>query len=678
MAARSVLVSFVVLSSATLQVSLAWAQIVTGQVVDSISGTPVGTGFVVLLDEENREVARSLSEGDGLFRLAAPAPGFYRLRSERIGYQAFTSSAFELVEGQTAERNLSVLAQAIVLAAVRVQGEDRCNANPSEAVETGIVWQEIRKALAATVWDGTQELAHYRTYGYRRNWDTNRRELRSEEGTVAEGYAGQPYSSIPLVRLLREGFIFENTDGIWYNLPDAGVLQADSFLAVHCFRVVRDSIERPGQIGLAFEPMSDRGVPDVRGALWLDEETSELRLMDVGYTQLPQGLEDDRVGGTVEFLMLPSGAWIVHRWQLRTPTIRAFTGGIREDRARSRRTAIVGFNDTGGEVLEITTPDGASIYPPGLARLSGTVYDSSRAKPLAGATVAIEDTPFWGTSDAVGSFYLTVPHAGHFVATLFHPAMDSIGQPMLRLPIRLSPDETATISFDIPHAHSVARRICSYEAAVPETATIVGLVRNGNSGRPADGREVRAFWQILSSEGDHFALQQVERVVSTDSSGTYTLCGVPLGHPVTVSSTGARPANLIFPRREGGNLLFARDRDPNDPYRRSFRAGHRTWKVDFLLTGVSSQDPPPGSPLVMSGYVTDHSTGRPLGGVSIVLGTDDSTVTRNDGTFDIAALQPSQGDISVSVREAGFQPWTHSIRLLGDVPHVEVSIQLRR
>ncbi len=670
--------ALVVLAASKLSMAPLHAQVVMGQVVDSIAATPVGTGFVVLLDQEGREVARALSTDDGRFRLEAPAGGVYKLRSERIGYGAFTSAPFELEGSETLDRTLRVLAQAIVLAAVEVQGEDRCNTNPNEAVETGIVWQEIRKALAATAWDGTQELARYRLYRYRRNWDTTREEVLSEEGALSEGYAGQPYRSVSLDTLLNEGFVVERADGVWYNLPDAGVLQADSFLASHCFHVVRDSVERPGQIGLAFEPMSQRGLPDVRGALWLDETTSELRLLDVSFTRLPQGVVDRRVGGTVEFMMLPSGAWIVHRWQVRTPSLRVFTGGLRETHDRTQRIGIMGFNDTGGDVLEITTLDGARLYPPGLAHLIGTVYDSSRAGPLAEAAIAIDGTAFWGRSDGRGVAHLAVPAEGEYVATLSHPAIDSIGHLPLGKDVRFVSGDTSTISFNIPHANSISRRICSYPTAVHDSATVLGLVRQGRSGRPARGLDMSASWQVLELEGDRLQPNVIEQVVRTDAAGTYFLCGLPVGLPVTIRANGARSANILFPRQADGLLLFARERDPDDPYRRSFRTRHRTWKVDFLLTGVPPAVPSASVPGVLSGYVTDFSSGQPLRGVTITLNNGDSTVTRSDGTFDLVGVEWRPSDNSIVAHRTGYQPWTKVIGLNVDLPRVELSIQLQR
>ena len=74
----------------------AHAQLVRGQVVDSLVGTPVGQGFVVLLDATGAEVARTLTGADGKFELRAPQVGRYTLRSEIIAYSAVESRAFDL------------------------------------------------------------------------------------------------------------------------------------------------------------------------------------------------------------------------------------------------------------------------------------------------------------------------------------------------------------------------------------------------------------------------------------------------------------------------------------------------------------------------------------------------------------------------------------------------------
>ncbi len=665
-----------VFTAVALHAQLIEAQTVSGYVVDSVSGLPVGTGFVVLLDIEGREVARALSDRDGSFVMVAPSAGSYRIRSERIGYQAFTSDPFELALGQALDLDLVVMAQAIVLAAVEVQGQDRCRTNPDEAEETGLVWQEIRKALAATAWDGTQELARYRAYGYRRSWDLSRNEIFSERGSISEGFASQPYSSISVESLVNEGFIVERNDTITYNLPDARVLQHDAFLETHCFHVVRDSLGRPGQLGLAFEPVSEFGLPDVRGALWLDEATSELKELDVSFTDLPHGLEEERAGGTVEFMMLPSGAWVVHRWQVRTPSIRLLTGGTREIGDRSQRIGIVGFNDTGGDVLEVTTREGERLYPPGLAHLQGSVYDASKAAPVSGATIAIVGTEFWSGTDARGEYRLAVPLEGDYSATLTHPSLDSIGLKPPEVDVALVFDQTDSISFLLPHADSVAMRACRYGPAAGPRATVIGYVRTGGSGRAASGRTISARWQVLETADGRTVPRAIERSVRTDDTGYYVLCGLPLGSPVTINAAGARAANILFPRSVGGYLLYARARVPDNPYTRSFRTSHRTWKVDLILTGSRASEIEPVKPRVLSGYVTDSSTKRPIGSVTVTLNATDSTKTRVDGTVDMIDVEWVTGNNVVTAHRNGYEIWTREIWLDEGAAHLELSIEL--
>ena len=53
----------------------AMAQTVRGTVLDTLSGVPVGSGFVVLIDSEGAEVGRTLSRADGHFSLRAPSLG---------------------------------------------------------------------------------------------------------------------------------------------------------------------------------------------------------------------------------------------------------------------------------------------------------------------------------------------------------------------------------------------------------------------------------------------------------------------------------------------------------------------------------------------------------------------------------------------------------------------------
>ncbi|HEV8399905.1 MAG TPA: carboxypeptidase-like regulatory domain-containing protein [Gemmatimonadales bacterium] len=336
---------------------------VAGQVVDAATAAPVGEGFVVLLDERGREVGRTLTGADGRYLLNAPAPGRYRLRSERIGYVAFVIPPFTLDAGQTLTQQLTVSALALQLAVVEVTGRTSCRFEAGGAEATAAVWEEVRKALAAAVWTERQRTYKYRTIAFLREWDEARRDMLAEVTDTLLGHTPAPFASVPAAELAAHGYIVAEADSIAYYGPDGVVLQDSTFLESHCFGLARRSVRGVGQIGLSFRPAPGRRLPDVRGVLWLDEASAELRALEFSYTDVPEGVRDGRIGGTVEFLRLPSGAWIILRWELRMPRLVAQTVGLGYGTSE-RRVRVRGFRDRGGAVLEIHGLDGRRLYPP--------------------------------------------------------------------------------------------------------------------------------------------------------------------------------------------------------------------------------------------------------------------------------------------------------------------------
>ena len=83
------------------------AQIVRGQVVDSVLGTPVPAVAVVLLYQTGDEVARTVTDEEGLFLLRAPGAGQYHLRAQSDGYRLSDFPLFDLAaDGMLAYRLL--------------------------------------------------------------------------------------------------------------------------------------------------------------------------------------------------------------------------------------------------------------------------------------------------------------------------------------------------------------------------------------------------------------------------------------------------------------------------------------------------------------------------------------------------------------------------------------------
>jgi len=338
------------------------SQVVVGQVVEATTGVPVGEGFVVLLDEQGREVARALSGADGRFVLFAPGPGSFRLRSERIGYSAVVSPPLALERDQRLVHQLAIAAVGVELAPVVVTGRSRCRSRPDREEGTAAVWDEVRKALAAATWIESNRHYEYRAVKHRREWDRTGRQLLSEASDTTVGMGRTAFRSVPAAQLATRGYIVREQDSTAYYGPDATVLQDSTFLARHCFWVVRRRFEGAQQIGLSFEPEPGSQLADVSGVLWVDEGSAQLRKLEYRYTHVPDRVNDHRIGGTVEFLRLPSGAWIVHRWRIRMPRL-AFQTFHPPIGHPETRTVLHGFQDSGGEVLEIRAADGRVVYP---------------------------------------------------------------------------------------------------------------------------------------------------------------------------------------------------------------------------------------------------------------------------------------------------------------------------
>ncbi len=646
------------------------AQVIRGQIVDSMSGTPVGRGFAVLLDTHGNEVARSLSDRDGRFSLTAPSAGRYWLRSERIGFRASVSEQLELEDGQTLEFTLRVEALPVRLATLVVPGRDRCNTNPEQGASTVVIWEEIRKALAATVWGDEQELFHYRQYTYQRSLDKRRRRKLDETGRRKSGFADPPFRSVPAEQLASEGYIVERSDGLWYYLPDAHTLLDDQFLNAHCFHVVRDEDDRPGQVGLAFEPMSERRLPDVEGTLWLDEFTSELRELDVRHTRVKYDVRDRRIGGTVGFMMLPSGAWIVREWHVRAPSLSA----TENPRSTSGYDAGVdGFTDSGGEIYRVATRDGVSVYEAPVAVVVGTAFDSTSAAPLARAFVTVVGTDFRAHTGSAGMFELRVPLDGEYSLALSHPRLDSVAAPTLVQAVELERDAEVEVTFAVPHVRSAIRRLCGRAARDPESRTIFGVVRRADAGTPSRGASVSAVWQEIDvsgagtvGESEAISISDYAETVTTDNSGFYSICDVPAGRRVRLSATKdgetSSEASVLFPQQLGGMLSFSWDKSPGAPYDRAYAAHEPVWKVDLTLGARHPEAVQQSSPLLY-GVVFDSASGEPVDGVAIFVNGSQRAITAADGRYELAIVLSGQTVNHIEFRHSGYVPVTVDVRI---------------
>lgn len=293
------------------------AQSVSGRFVDE-EGAPVPSARVVLQEEGGRVVHAVLTDTAGRFALRAPAAGRYVVRGERIGYAASASGPLSLAAGEQATHRLVATSRRVMLDAVVVSGESRCAPGPGASAETATVWGEVRKTLDVVA-AARPELAQFAVELVQREVERTSGAVLLEQRRRVAGMAQKPFVPVDPERLSAVGFVERDGDDVLYAAPDADVLLSDRFLEQHCFRLRTLGAPAPGLIGLAFEPVRGRRVPDVQGVLWVDRASAELRLLEYEYTRAPMRGPRGVPGGRMVFRRLADGRWITSAWVIRMP-----------------------------------------------------------------------------------------------------------------------------------------------------------------------------------------------------------------------------------------------------------------------------------------------------------------------------------------------------------------------
>ncbi len=332
------------------------AQTVRGLLTDSVSRTPLPGAFLTLVDASGVERARVMTNQAGEFVVTAPAAGSYRLRSKRIGFRPYMSPALTLTAGETISYKAAIDPIPVALAQVVVQGERQCDVESGASVAA--VWEEVHEALAAVSWTSRNPGYWYAIARFERE-TTPGGSARGRDSTWRDdGYRRVPIQSAPPDQLEREGFVVVDSAGSTYHGPDADELISDPFLRTHCFETKSGRGETEGLIGLAFSPARGRTLPDITGTLWIDRTTAMLHHLDFSYTRLPDGFVAPRAGGRIEFLRVPSGAWIVRDWVIRMPEAEM----KQRPMALGPQLEVVGFKEVGGKAVEIKTWAGIIVY----------------------------------------------------------------------------------------------------------------------------------------------------------------------------------------------------------------------------------------------------------------------------------------------------------------------------
>ncbi len=543
------------LAVACVAASEASGQVVRGRIGDGGDDQGVGGAMVTLLDRSSVEQDRTLTRSDGHFLVQARESGEFRVRVERIGYATTFSEFVRVAVGDTVTLDVSSVPEAIRLDGVVASADRRCTLRPTEALAVARVWDEARKALAATAWTADRKLHRYETLRTERRLDTEGRKVESETRLYEQRRASVPFSARSADSLMAHGFVHITSSEILFWGPDAEVLLSDAFLDAHCFRLAPSGDGENDAIGIEFQPAEAGGPPDIAGTMWLDRRTAHLRRVDFRFVNLsvPSWLLDAEPGGSVDFLTLPDGTWIVPAWHLRM--FRAGDGGEHPLTGRPYPT-LEGITIETGRVLRAHGEGGVVFESAPGYRIAGMVRDSL-GNALSDARVFLSGSGAEATTDSAGRFELAHLAPAEYTLYVSHPYLDAVWHPPTPFTVTIakSAAEPVPVVFDAPPLKEVLPRICDSAdppspmlstTSPPKMISRAGILTGhvtDQGGVPLAGVRVvilpaaYAVTDLMDPKKMRAMAKANLRspiVAKTSSDGFYRACWVPVDMPLEV------------------------------------------------------------------------------------------------------------------------------------------------
>ena len=513
------------------------AQVVRGSVTERATATVLPGVVLAILDSAGATVLQALSDDKGTFEIRLPGAGTYSIDAKRIGVKRVRTTPFSVAPGETRVVDITVEPLAAVLSNVRVTGRTSCVRNPATNARTAALWEEARAALTATVVSQTLKATNDSVIRYQRKLDVNTWRVLYEDRRRVSVSTDRPFRSLPAEVLSVGGYVTVNQDGtVDYYAPDAEVLLSDTFLADHCFKIQQPfATQNNGQIGLAFQPIPERKRPDVKGVLWLDAKTAELRTLEFSYTWLPNEIRTADFGGTVSFFRRPGGRWIVRSWRIRMPEFGFNRASQRYDGSyvslgRSGTPQLARIAEEGGAV-----PLDVLLNQAG--RLVGTVVtDTVSNKPVAGITVALEGTADSTMTASDGTFDMSFVQPGSYTVVLRHPALDSLGIRHFARTIDVETGGETSVKLHLPSNADIAARVCP-EPVDFDKQSIIRFLIVDQAGTPIANSPAIFSRAPLDGGGRPIDDSTAAYDVKLDSGGGFLACGLSGREVVRVEAT---------------------------------------------------------------------------------------------------------------------------------------------
>jgi hypothetical protein len=501
------------------------AQRILGHLTDSATGRPVGGAIVTLSDAKGAFLSHAISDSAGEFfviRLAATRG----MRVARIGFKPR-----DLVVGSDSVMDLRMQPIAPILPAIATRANRVCKAGPESDGALNL-WEQARTALRATVVAREVSPLTVHLHRYTRTYDGFENRMISDSSEYQDLTVDRSFVAARTpVAFAEQGYLREYADGSReYFAPDEAVLVDPTFAEQHCLWRVDGTDAHAADVGIAFAPIADAShdtLVDIAGTLWLDREHPELRQLELHYTNLEP--DASITGALLTFSVMPNGVSMVTQWQIRSARLAIaglFTAnGYKRSIPRPRRTdtQVVGYDETGGEIMEVDWRDTRREVTR-LPQARGRVVDAAGAG-VPGVFVWMKDSRDTTRTDTAGYYALPRARPGIYYLLSADSLMASEGLAQT-VPTRVALLGTGTtVSLQFHPRGDILATICPAKSYRAGTAVLRARVVDSR-GRPAANARIEVQFGTLTDSAGTVELPTARRG-EADFNGVFTICGIP-------------------------------------------------------------------------------------------------------------------------------------------------------
>ncbi len=287
------------------------------------------------------------------------------------------------------------------------------------------------------------------------------------------------------------------------------------------------------------------------------------------------------------------------------------------------------------------------------ARVSGIVWDSTRAAPLGSSVVQMVhaeglSAPRSTRADSAGRFTFDSVAAGVWLLAAQHPRLDTLAVDEVALRVAVTPGIASRVTLGVPSVGSLSRQLCGANHR-DSTGYVSGQLRRADGDRAAATGSVRIKWTELAVSDGRLSRREVSVVSRTSPSGQYLLCAIPGSTQAIMQAwSGADSTGVI-------DVTLP----PTSIARLDFTVG-RTRYVRQVLDSAAAAADSLATVVVrrgdgrVRGVVTD-SKGTPIANAVVaVVGSGQTERTAETGRFDVEGV--ATGTQLLDVRAIGFEP----------------------